>query len=64
MRPKGSLWVCIGPYISFCVLMNFNWVLMGPYRSLFGFICSNGSLYILTIAYAFVWTLMRPYGSF
>ena len=57
MRPNGSLWVLMGPYRSFCALMDSNgfscvligpyaslWVLVGPYKSLCVLIDSNGSL--------------------
>ena len=36
-------------------------VLMGPYRSLFVLLVSNGSLWVLIGLYPFLWIFMGPY---
>ena len=37
---------------------------MGRYRSLFFFMDSNGSLWVLTVPFASIWILIGLYGSF
>ena len=56
MDSNGFFGVLIDLYAFLCVPM-------GPFKSLFVLIDSNGSLWVLTVPFLSLWILMGPYVS-